>query len=418
VLAAPSAVQAGPPTIRVGDDAQFEAAVASLRNSAGTIVLSRHSYGDLVVPPRSPRPLRIIGSPGVRVHRMLFDRTRRVSLGGVRVSPVWQDAWIRVSASSDVDLHDLVVTAQGTPYSASVVVPDSRRVTLRRSILTHCGDRSPGWANCLLLSRWADDVTVEDNWFHDCYGCDFVHGRFGSGLTIRSNRFERALPCNLGPVRCGHQDLIEMFAGQHLLVEGNRFGVYERGGAQLYLTNAIDHVIVVNNVFVGTDPRVPGYRSRIGVIIGSSGSRRLPHDVRVVNNTILTGVRRNDGYRGSIRMASRYGGLPRNQRPIIANNVIGVLESAWPVCPTARVSVSNVVMRGRVCSASDRLGPAKLDSLGRPTAGSTLLIDRGDPRYAPATDITGRRRKAPDIGAYEYGGRPVPGTRPGTGRRA
>jgi hypothetical protein len=52
-------------------------------------------------------------------------------------------------------------------------------------------------------------------------------------LTIRGNRFERALPCAIGRIRCGHQDLIELFGRRRLRVEDNYFGVYEVGGAQL-----------------------------------------------------------------------------------------------------------------------------------------------------------------------------------------
>jgi hypothetical protein len=341
----------------------------------------------------------------VRVERLLLDHTQNVSLGELTISPSTQDAWIDVRGSTHVDLHDLVVTAQGTPYSASVVVPDSSGVTIRRSTFTHCGDRSPTWSNCLLFQRLSDHVTVRNNWFHDCYGCDFIHGRFGSHVTIRGNLFERALPCRIDRIRCGHQDLIELFAGQTLRVENNHFGVYETGGAQLYLTSEIDHIRIVNNVFIGTDPRVPGYHSRVGVIVGGSRSGRVPRDVMIVNNTILTGARRADGYAGSIRISSRYGGAPKRERPIIANNVIGLLEDRWPVCPAAQASLANVFVRGQPCSRSDRAGDAVLDRQGRPTAASTLLIDRANRRYAPATDITGRPRgAAPDIGAYEYRG--------------
>jgi hypothetical protein len=404
-LIAPIVSHAGALTIRVRSDAQFEAAVSALRRSGGTIALLPHTYGELVVPARSGPPLRITGEPGARVERLLLDHTQHVSVGRITIAPRAQDAWIEARTSSHVDLHDLLVTAQETRYSASVWVPDSTDVTVRNSSFTHCGDRSPSWSNCLLLSRWAKRVKVEDNWFHDCYGCDFIHGRFGSDLTIRGNRLERALPCRINPVRCGHQDLIEMFLGQRLLVEDNHFGVYERGGAQLYLTNAIDHVRIVNNVFLGTDPRLPGHRALVGLIVGSSGSRRLPHDVVIANNTILTGARRPDGYAGSIRMASRYGAVPRGERPVIANNVFGWLASTWPVCNAVRSSVSNVVLRGRPCSPSDRVGDAKLDAHGRPTAASTLLIGRASRRYAPAIDVTGRaRRGRPDIGAYEYRG--------------
>ena len=391
-------------TISVGSEQQFAAAVATLRDAGGTISLRPHVYrGELVVPPRSSRPLRIVGGPGVRIERILLDHTQRVSLGGVTISPVGADASIEVDSSRHVDLHDVRVTARGTRYSASVQLPDSSHVSIRRSEFTHCGDRSPRWSNCLQL-RWADHVTVADSWFHDCRGCDFVHGRFRSDLALLRNRFERALPCRIGRRRCGHQDLVELFAGQRLRVVANRFGVYRVGGAQLYLTFAVDHVTIANNVFVGTDPRVPGYRARVGLIVGSSHADRLPHDVRIVNNTILTGAARLDGYLGSVRMSSRYGGVPRRLRPILANNVIGVLAVPHHVCSEARVSISNVILQGRGCSSSDRVGDAALDVGGRPSRGSRLLIDRADRRYAPRTDFRGRRRgRAPDIGAYEYG---------------
>ncbi len=359
----------------------------------------------LVVSRRSPSPLRIVGTPGARVERVLLDHTQQVSLGRLLVSPLGEDAWIEINGSDHVDLHDLVVTARGTPYSSSVLIPDAQHVSIRHSTFTHCGDRSLTWANCLLLADGADDILVEGSWFHDCLGCDFIHGTFGTGLTLLRNRLERALPCRIGRVRCGHQDLVELFAGQRMLVEGNHFGVYRVGGAELYLTNAIDHVRIVNNVFAGTDPLVPGYHARVGIIVGARGTSRLPEDVTVANNTILTGATRTDGYAGSIRMSSRYGAVPRRLRPIVANNVIGLLEQTWPVCRVVQVSTSNVVLVGHRCSRSDRVGRAQLDLRGRPTARSTLLIGRANRRYAPASDITGHaRRGAPDIGAYEYSG--------------
>ena len=406
VLAGAAGAGRATTTIRVRDDVQFQAAVSALRDSGGTILLRPSVYRELTVPPRSARRLRILGMPGVRVERVLFDRTQGVTLGRVTVSPRTEDAVVEVRGSQDIELHDLRVTAQGTRRSASVFVPDSRHVTIRRSELTHCGDRSPEWSNCLLLYRWSRQITVEDSWFHDCYGCDFIHGRFGSDLTMRRNRFERALPCRIGRVRCMHQDLIELFAGKRLRVEGNHFGVYKFGGAQLYITGPVDDVVIANNVFRGTDPRVPGYRSRIALVIGAKGSDHLPRFVRVVNNTILTGAARNDGYAGSLRMsrAYRYGGYPRRERPLVVNNVIGLLQTHDRVCTASRASISNVVLRGHACSPSDSVGLANLDWRGRPTAGSWLLIDTASRRHAPKRDIKGRHRVgAPDIGAYEYG---------------
>ena len=59
---------------------KFQAAVAKLARSGGTIRLQPSFYRTLVVPPRSGRRLRIIGRPGVRIQRLVFDRTRNVSL--------------------------------------------------------------------------------------------------------------------------------------------------------------------------------------------------------------------------------------------------------------------------------------------------------------------------------------------------
>jgi hypothetical protein len=394
------------PTVWVGSESEFAAAVYRLAGSGGHIVLRPGTYrGTLVVPPRSGARLQIEGRPGTVVERVVLGGVDNVSIGRMRVSPVGGDAGVEVIESRHVELHDLFVTAQGTRRSASIRIPDSRRVTIRDSEFAHCGDRSPLFANCVLVLDWATDVVIEDSWFHDCEGCDFVHGRFGSRLTIRRNRFERALPCRIGRVRCGHQDLIELFAGRRLRVEGNRFGVYRVGGAQLYLTGPMSDVVVANNVFRGYDRRVPGYRARIGLIVGSAGTGPVPRYVRIVNNTILTGSRRSDGYAGSLRMSSRYGGLPKRVRPIVANNVIGVLERPNRVCSTARLAASNVIVRGSACSRSDVIGSPNLDRRGRPTGDSDLLIDRANRHWAPREDLTGRRRgRAPDVGAYEYDG--------------
>lgn len=390
----------------VRGDAQLAAAVAALGRSGGRIVLRPGAYRELVVSVRPRRRLRITGPRGARIERVLFDGARRVSLGGITLRPARGDALIEVTASRHVELHDLLVTAQGTRHSASILLADARHVTIRRSRFTHCGDRAPDFVNCLLLYRPTSHVTVEDSWFHDCRGCDFVHGRFRSHLTLRRNRFERALPCRMGRHRCGHQDLVELFTGKWLRVEGNHFGVYRRGGAQLYITNDVDHALIRNNVFVGNDRRYPRYRARMGVIVGSAESKRLPHYARVVNNTILTGAARVDGYAGSIRMSSLYGRVPRVKRPVVANNILGLLKTPSHVCSAMRASVGNVVIRGNACSPSDQVGWAHLDRRGRPTAASWRVIDRGSAVHAPPRDVTGRRRLGrPDIGAYEYRGR-------------
>jgi hypothetical protein len=407
LLLAGAGTAPGAATVRfVGNDVQFTAAAGALGKSGGTIVLRPRRYGRLVIGPRSGRHLRIVGRRGTSIETVVFDRAWNVTLSRVTIAPIRGHAMVDVRRSRHIVLHELVVTARGTRFSSMVRLPNSRDVTIRRSDFSHCGDRSPEFANCVLLWRWTNDVTIEDNRFHDCFGCDFVHGRFGSHLTIRRNRFERTLPCGMNRHRCGHQDLVQLFAGRRLLVERNHFGVYRGGGAQLYLTNNVDHATVVNNVFAAIDARVPKYRVRMGIIIGSSASARLPHYARIVNNTILSGARRRDGYAGSIRMSSRYGSVLLRKRPIIANNVLALLERRIHVCSAAKRFSHNIVIRGVGCSPTDQTGSPDLDGGGRPRADSTA-IDAADRRYAPRLDATGRRRDAvPDVGAFEFRFRP------------
>ncbi|HEV8688518.1 MAG TPA: hypothetical protein VGQ84_14645 [Gaiellaceae bacterium] len=74
-----SAGPAATTTIRVRGDAEFQDAAAALRDSRGTIVLRPGSYRELVVGPRSARPLRIVGTTGVRPYapaKDIFGRSR------------------------------------------------------------------------------------------------------------------------------------------------------------------------------------------------------------------------------------------------------------------------------------------------------------------------------------------------------
>jgi parallel beta helix pectate lyase-like protein len=393
-----------PRTIAVGNAVGFARAAEALRRSGGTIVLRPGSYPSLTVGPRSARPLRIVGSRGTRVGGFTLSETQHVSIGRLAIGPVGADAILELDGARQIDLHDLLVTARGSRFQASIFIAFGSHVRIRHSNFTHCGDFSPDFANCVLLNRGARNVVIEGNRFHDCRGCDFVHGRFGSWLTIRQNRFDRALPCHMDGYRCGHNDLVQLFAGQWLRVERNRFGVYRGGGAQLYLTDDVDHATIVNNVFLGTDPKVSGYHARMGIVLGANGSRRLPYYAKIVNNTILTGSRRKDGYEGSIRMSSKYGGVRRWKRPIVANNVISLLGTAWRVCAASQRFLANVVLEGKNCAADGYAGPDDLDASGRPLSDSAVIAS-ANRHYAPPIDVNGRRRDGqPDIGAYEYRG--------------
>ncbi len=306
------ALVAAPPTIHVRSDAEFPTAVAALRSSGGTIVLLPRAYRQLVVPERSARPLRIVATSGARAERVLFDRTQRVSLEGLRLAPASGDASIVVHDSEHVELEGLVVSAEGTPY-----VPRSSFPT--RASSRSCGANSRTAATARPRGRTAcssgtgrDTLSSRTTGSTTATTATSSTARFGSDLTIRGNGFERALPCRMDALRCGHQDLIELFEGQGLRVANNRFGVYQVGGAQLYLTDAIDHVVIVNNVFQGTDARVPGYRSRIGLVLARAAlldfgpSRRCaPGRSRPPNGRLdrthrqgQPAVRAGDGHRG------------------------------------------------------------------------------------------------------------------------
>jgi hypothetical protein len=353
-------------TIPVHTPAQFQAAVSTLRPSGGTIVLLPGRYSDpLVVSGGFGGRLTIVGRPGARVQRLLLSRTRYVTVGPLSVTPLTGDALLEVQASRNVLLRDLTVTARGTRFSAGVDIPDSAWVTIQQSEFSHCGDLSPNWVNCLRLEEGAQHVVVNHSWFHDCLGCDFVHGRVHDHLTISSSRFERALPCDLrkldrsllraylgryASVRCLHQDLIELFAGDDLRFTHNYFGVYKRGGAQLYVTGPSRRTTIADNVFRGTDPRVPGWHARVGVLVGGGGGGPIPTYVRILRNKIYTGAKRHDGYAGSISISRGYSWrIPRAQRPVIAHNVIGLLETPARLCQGARM-VDNLILEGRDCA--------------------------------------------------------------------
>src|SRR6185437_13138584 len=99
-------------TIVVRNPKAFERAAATLRQRGGTIVLRPGSYASLVVGPRSGPILRVVGRPGVRVGHFLLWRTRRVSVGGLRIGPVRGDAQLELEGATDIDLHDLAVSAR------------------------------------------------------------------------------------------------------------------------------------------------------------------------------------------------------------------------------------------------------------------------------------------------------------------
>jgi parallel beta helix pectate lyase-like protein len=401
VLASASTVSAA--TIYVRDEVQFEQAMSAFRDRGGRVVLLRHLYRRaLVIGQRSSGQLTIVGTPGARVQTLDLDATRAVAVERLTIAPLGGDSHLLVDHSRDVVLSQMTFTAAGTSNLVDVQLDHSIGVTVRASSFSHCGDGSPDWSLCL-RPGWASHVTIEDNRFHDCLGCDFIHGRAGVDTTIRDNRFNRALACSSGAERCFHQDMVELFAAKGLVVSRNRFGVTQRGGAQLYLTNAVDDVRIANNLFKRSDPRAPGVHSPVGIFIGASTSPHLPHHVDIINNTILSGWRTRKHAAMSVLVSPRYIHLKRSNRPLLANNVLARVLQPHLLCDGLDRSIRNVVAEGRACSVSDSVGDPHVGARGRPTRASLLLIDRADAALAPPYDLTGRPRGGrPDIGCYEY----------------
>ena len=387
----------------VGSASAFQQAVEDFRTTGGRIVLLPRDYRrPLVVGSRSDSLLEIVGAPGARVQTLSLLRSQAVTVRGLVFRPVNGNARVLVDRSRRIIFRGDSFTAKHTDYKVALRLDASRGVLIRNSSFSHCGDRTRKWSLCL-LPRWASNVRVVHNWFHDCRGCDFIHGRAGPGFVIRENRFDRALACHTGWVKCAHQDLIELFAADGMLITRNVFGVSQRGGAQLNLATADDDVRVVNNLFLRDDPLAPGIVARVGILVGTRSTPRLPHGVQIVNNTILSGAPKGHHAESSIVLSPGYLKVLRRNRPLVANNVIGWLMEPRLVCGLERDSERNVVVSGTVCGQTDVVGDPLLDADGRPTAGSVLLIDLADPSLAPPVDIDGTSRDGPpDIGAYEF----------------
>ena len=397
--------------ITVRNAAELQTAVERLSAGGGTIVLARGRYSSVVVGPRRARLLTIVARPGASTGRVSLTRTAAVRIVGLRLSSRTRRARLFVTQSRNVRFEDLTVA--GGRHGANASVLDSAGVVIDRSDFTRCGEgKTPDGGYCLRLIR-NHGVRVDSSRFRDCYGCDFIHGTKNVFLSIRRSVFDRALVgrCGRSVARCHHQDLVHLADGRGFLIDSNRFGVQEwPGAAQVYLNGDIRRVRIANNVFVGTDPKVPGYQSQTALWIGNRRATDVPRQVIVVNNTILTGRERllrhdRNPTATSVVVSPLYAGIARVDRPVLVNNVIGLLETPWRLCPYVRAARANVVAKGTACSRKDVVAAPALAPDARPTAASSALIDRADPTKATRLDHDGRPRgAAPDIGAFEYTG--------------
>lgn len=243
-------------TAHVRSEAQFAAAAERFRWSGGTIVLLGARYDHLRVGPRGTKRLTVRATRKASTGLVTLDRTRSVRLVGLRLVPRGGPAGVRAHGVRNVRLERIALSGGLSGHEASVVLHGSTGVTITKSRFSRCGDK----AVCVLTAG-SSHVRILDSRFRDCYGCDFVRGNFGRRLVIRGNRFDRSLvgPCGTNPDLCNHQDLVQIHNGTGLLVERNRFGVYEPpGGGQVALFGGVSDVMIRNNLFLRGDPRVPG----------------------------------------------------------------------------------------------------------------------------------------------------------------
>lgn len=189
----------------------------------------------------------------------------------------------------------------------------------------------------------------------------------------------------LKPNDGAHSDCVQFTAGVGVVVRNSRFRRCEHADLMIKGDQGpIDRFLIENNVF---DRTLSGYWS-INLEQTSTGCR----NVRIRQNSDLAGFR-TDSCTGAA----------------IVGNILPSMSEYQ--CKQAKVKLDwNLYESGTRCGPHDRVGPAayvdRRDFDLRVTARSAA-IDRGDPASFPAADIVGRRRpygRAPDLGAFEFGG--------------
>ena len=361
---------------------------ALARAQPGDVVrLANGSFPALTIQGRSyAGTVHIAGSGSTQVAGITVSKSTNVSFENLTVKPTTkQEVRVTVKGSSLIDFSRVRFLGSSAELGVALdIARDSSQIRVTDSEFTMCQSGAP------CLQPGGRSITVLRTSFHDCFDCDMVRGG-GSGVTIADSSFERALR------RSGksHNDLIQIMGGGPWTLERNRFGERKFGAAQIFVgpganntSNPVHDVTVASSLFTGDMAHA--------IFVGAGQNQRTgpPQRVRIVNNTILS------GHSGAIRLGEPFASLASDQRPTVANNILGVAPSGN--CSRA-VMVRNLVLSGKPCSG-ELSGVANLDASGAPTAASSTVIDAADPAYAPPRDLLGHARKgAPDIGAIEYG---------------
>ena len=147
-----------PPGARsVGSAAGFEAAVAAMRDTGGTITLTPGTYSTKMrIGPRTSRRLTISGPAHGRavVRAIVLDRAQAVTIRKLHIRAMARDGGIHTIYSRHIRLHDLTFTAIGTTRRVGVNFDHSSHVTVDHSVFAHCGDNTPRWSMWTSRRAW------------------------------------------------------------------------------------------------------------------------------------------------------------------------------------------------------------------------------------------------------------------------
>ncbi len=349
--------------------------------AGGTVQLEPGHYASLRVEKRMfARPVRIVGTEQTTVGKLAVAKSRNLVFEGFVVTPApGEEAVVSLKDSERISFSGIRFDGRSEKEGVRLKVQrDTEFVRIARSDFTKCRNY------CIQPGGTSIEIVESD--FHDLVESDAIKGG-GSDVTITDNTFVRAFP---GEAHQHHNDFLQIMGGGPWLIARNHFGPRKFGAAQVFVNagrgnddNPIEDVQIVSNLFTG--------EMAFAIHIGGAASR-----VAVVNNTILSGDK------SGIRLSDSHAEQPLDERPLVANNIVAVASRR--LCEGARTA-ANVFLQGRSCSATDRTEELRFDESGRPTSSSELLVDAGDPAYAPATDLGGRSREgSPDIGALELEG--------------
>jgi hypothetical protein len=375
--------------VRVTNPTELSAALGGAV-PGDTIQLAAGAYGPVAIAGRGgpSADLTLAGDPGASISGMTVTGSQRIVVSSLAVVPSGARSFISVASSNAVSFRSLQVDGgAGGPGVAMDFAASATAVAVVDSTFLHCS--SP---YCIRTS--SPDVLIQHNTFDSLDDTDAVHG-FGGGV-IRANHMDHALPHANG----NHNDFIQIGAGGPWTIDANWFGVRTGGAASIWLDpingGLIHDAVISNNVVTGH------YEGQyVGIHVGGDGTSAalLPRNIAVVNNTVISGLS------NSLRFGREYATLPLEQRPLVVNNTG---ERFAGMCDRVRGG-HNVFGFGEACAPTDVIGNPHLDATGVPTAASTLLVDRADPAFAPASDFFGFARtvRSPDIGAIEVGAGPA-----------